>query len=399
LTAGYCNKGRNFEPYGRELCKTLSRLGRPCSVAVCGLVGKTAKQMVEGLNSTVLSDAVHNNGQGLDRIASQHEIGLAIIMAGTNDLSRGLDPDHILSNLKAIHGACHKRNVPTVAIIPPVKARGLIRTVQQRLAGLMIEWSRQASSSSLLVATFDAEKFAPRKPAGLWDGDEIHMSAEGQRTFGQRLAERLACLPLFAERFGVNVSGDVGPEKKRTLTGFFAAKKVETVSGARKESTGHAVPEPITCVEDVDIDEVEKACREKSGSVPGEACREASKNVKMSISKSCLGLATHADLRSLLQQLARALLQNASTMQMQHQQLMLGLTMSCETTGGDSSGWSGSIDIPSLANQELLGEAIMDSLGKLADRASAGLGLVENSAKQGKWSTIRNLIARLQVKQ
>merc|ERR550532_3249570 len=109
--------------------------------------------------------------------------------------------------------------------------------MQQRLAGLLISWGRSAPP---VVGVFDVEKMVPRKPAGhFWDAsDEVHMSAAGQRTLGERLGERIACFPQVAQlrqgnqSFGIpGAGGQQLGSCSGTLTGMFAVKQSSAAAG------------------------------------------------------------------------------------------------------------------------------------------------------------------------
>jgi len=438
LTAGYCSRGRIFQPYGCTLSDTLGQLGIASSVAVCGLVGKTAGQMVEGMRAQALSDSVGHVGQGLDCILVKSKPDLAIIMAGTNDLSRNMGPESIFSAIKKLHELCHTQRIPTVALIPPHKARGVLRKVQERVAGLMIEWSR---ASPMIVALFDVEKLAPRKPAGHnWESDEIHLSRAGQQALGERLAERLACLPLLKERRSAmdkerncktGESADPGAYvqhvagRKRTLTGFLASTKggmaqPNAVPGLSKSDTNDKLSQSSDiCIVDVSEEDSKRAkvsaqtsmtSAQEDDSKPGKAsiginaksaegrnrgARAAS--IAVARARLCVSLmfsdfAKHGGLSSALRKIAEDLAGQFSKSNLAggHGMQTIGLSIDCE-----GCGWSGHVDVNKLQGEGLPGGTIQGALKTLADRSCHALGFSTESMRSGavdtgsKCSTIR----------
>jgi len=199
-----------------------------------------------GLFSGQLRELLDN--QGGDVLAPGY--GLAIIMAGTNDI--GISDDAaaaVPAHVEAMHRHCWARGVPTVAItIPESRPATLISTITQRRmranAGIVAALTGAASpcaddtseiSSAAAVSSGPAgaspagaspagaspaphpevstevptevptERFMERcvalvdstgllpfaEGSGLWDPDGLHLSAEGYRALGERLAERL----------------------------------------------------------------------------------------------------------------------------------------------------------------------------------------------------------------
>lgn len=424
LTAGFCNRGRTFQPYGRRLSAILEKLGIPSSVSVCGLCGKTARQMVEGLRWQTLNDYLNNKGPGLERMLSDCRPDLAIILAGTNDLLRGASPESVLSDVRKLHAACHAVGVPTVALIPPVKKLGSARTMQQRAASLLVEWSK---TIPLVVATFDVEKVVPRKPVGLWDSDEVHMAASGQDAFGERLGERLACLPLLAQRAGQagNLARQTheSSDRKRTLTGMFASKKAIATTTQQPIDQKHEVPptSPGMLGSQKRPDDAAEAVK-LHADVPGDSPRgtqstppshqfpkdqpfastNASRSsavtspIEFDTSWACSGFKTGTEVLPVLKKLAERLATHLSKSHavFDNQVLTLGLNISDDGTWG----WSGCLNV-SRGSCRLLGDAIFASMESLADRASLALGLDADSRKAdtGRWSSVRHIIARLQI--
>mmetsp|Transcript_128557 Transcript_128557/g.333271 ORF Transcript_128557/g.333271 Transcript_128557/m.333271 type:complete len:430 (+) Transcript_128557:83-1372(+) len=187
LTAGFAANGQQFEPYGRAMAERLAGAGTACEVAVCGLSGKTAREMV-ATSSTSLADIVGNRGKGLVRALEEDgPFDLVLIMAGTNDMGHGAQPETILQDLQRLHGLCHERGVPTVALAPPPAP----------VAGSAREQMRQRFTAKLralsqgmerMVACVDPADIVPASALGLWEQDGLHFTPAGSRQFGAGLA-------------------------------------------------------------------------------------------------------------------------------------------------------------------------------------------------------------------
>jgi len=424
LTAGYCSHGRVFEPYGRMLCNALQRVGIASNVNICGLVGKTADHLVEGLQLPVLRDQLEHEGLGLARMIYECRPDLVVLMAGTNDLSRGHSPERTFGSVQKLHAACNAHRIPTVALIPPVKMRGPTRIMQQRLAALLIEWANKSSS---VVGIFDVEKMVPRRPPRhFWDADEIHMSLEGQRTLGERLGERLACLPLLAAARTNSsdlchdaisgVDGQSAGDCARTLTGFFATKNVTAANRSAVPAQQHAATHlPVG-------GEVTRcglqACLEAAPPAPTTMSAIGKQDCNAHISPSghgvvpatgtppsfsassiCLGIKGFSALSAVLQSLVHTLVKHEKAMSVQRgcRKITVGLNVWGENLGG----WTGVGDLQADL-QRLQGDAIFEKLQFLANRACAALSLstAAGSAPAGagdRWGDVNHVTARLQV--
>lgn len=197
LTAGFCDSGMSFEPYGRTLADFLGKAGIASEVSVCGLSGRTAEEMISQKDSAVFTDCagVDHVGKGLARILNDDSaFNVAVILVGTNDLgfagcTAGLTANHILARVQQLHAICHQRGISTIALVPPCEMQGPMRVMQRQLAALLATWARKEPH---VLALYDVEELVPRaRSNGLWDLDDIHMSAAGQRMLGQRLAQLL----------------------------------------------------------------------------------------------------------------------------------------------------------------------------------------------------------------
>jgi len=183
LTAGFHAGGRAFEPYGNTLSDELRSSGSSCRVSVCGLSGLTAGEMVQNMSNPTVWDVVGQPGQGL-AVLLQSSPDLVIIMAGTNDIGKGMGPKAILGDLAALHAECHARGVPTVALAPSTVASGPSRLGRDTLARLLQTWSRATPGC---IAYLDMEDLVDHSGRTFWDSDGLHLSAMGSRALGHRL--------------------------------------------------------------------------------------------------------------------------------------------------------------------------------------------------------------------
>lgn len=193
LTAGFCNSGVQFEPYGRTLVKELKASGIPCEVIVSGHNGRTAKEMVAALSTSIL-DVVELPGKGLARILDEDAPpDIVIIMAGTNDMGKGAKMEAIAQDVARLHAACHRRGVPTIALVPPPapSAPPQRENCRLRLQGLLEEW---AAGEAGVEAVLDPGQWAPSGGSGIWDADGLHFCPGGSILLGQSLAPHVAKL-------------------------------------------------------------------------------------------------------------------------------------------------------------------------------------------------------------
>jgi len=210
LTAGMCSSGRRFVPYARYLVDEMLP-----EVAVeawsCGLSGLRASSLVQALDAREIADCASRTGKGLRRILRESgPFDLALIMAGTNDLSQKQasidvslkDPQAIVQAVRELHDACHEEGVPTVALsIPPSRAMstglGEWARYQKRWMfanGMMKAWAKSPEASAEgLVGFIDMNEVLPfREGTDLWEKDGLHFSAAGSRYVGKAVARRVA---------------------------------------------------------------------------------------------------------------------------------------------------------------------------------------------------------------
>lgn len=200
LTVGWYLQGRQYEPYGRSLAEHLGEVLSACEVTVCGHSGHTAEQMVANADKLAVEDVGGRLGKGLRRCLDEavHRPDLVLIMAGTNDLGRHADPSRVLEDLVKLHGICHSRGVPTVAIAPPQAPRApkgsAFEVSRSRLQSILSHWVHGAAGAAAFV---DPAELVPAVAGGAcWDPDGLHLSPAGQRLLGKRLSTILSPLLL-----------------------------------------------------------------------------------------------------------------------------------------------------------------------------------------------------------
>lgn len=255
LTAGFFAGGRLYAPYGRDMADVLAAAagGSPRSapaVSVCGHSGHTAKEMVSNLDVEAAVDVGGNHGQGLRRIllgleqAGQRP-GLALIMAGTNDLGVGRDPDAIFSDVRQLHLVCHTRGVRTVILtVPPAPRclRGPWEDGRRRLNALLATWAATAAPDVAAVVDTGAVLLPPGQSAHLWDPDGLHFSAAGSRVLGHSLARGLA--PLIQVDAAAVASAFV-PASLTAPAGHFKAPTAPAAALGHGPATPTSLPFPL----------------------------------------------------------------------------------------------------------------------------------------------------------
>merc|ERR1719277_1088774 len=169
------------------MVQQLAASGAACEVAVCGLSGKTAREMVASA-STSLVDIVGNRGKGLIRALEEDgPFDLVLIMAGTNDMGHGAKSGAVLQDLQRLHRLCHERGVPTVALAPsPAPVAGAAR--EQMRQRFIAELQALGQRMEGIVACVDPADIVPASAPGLWERDGLHFNPAGSRQLGAGLA-------------------------------------------------------------------------------------------------------------------------------------------------------------------------------------------------------------------
>jgi len=186
-------RGAAFEPYGKTLGGALTKAGVASEVWSCGLCGFTAHEMVAEINDREThADAVWQVGTGLAWLLDNTDPlpDLVLIMAGTNDLRKGIDAHRTLLAVKELHLACHARGVATIALAAPLPQRGR----QQKFSKLLRSWCAQQPS---VQAFFDPEEILQRgRGSRYWEADTLHFTAHGSKQLATKLAGAIAPMLL-----------------------------------------------------------------------------------------------------------------------------------------------------------------------------------------------------------
>ncbi|CAJ1373763.1 unnamed protein product [Effrenium voratum] len=197
LTAGFCQQGRKFEPYGRTLATALGQLLQtPCEVLVCGHSGHTASQMVANLDARAVTDVGGQVGKGLRRsLQESPRIDLVLLMTGTNDIGKSVEPNVILEDIIKLHEVCQQHGVASAALSPPpIPSDAFAEANRRRLRDLTAMWSSAAAN---VRAFIDPGHFIPANAANAWDPDRLHFSPAGSQLLGQQLARTV--LPVLRQ--------------------------------------------------------------------------------------------------------------------------------------------------------------------------------------------------------
>eukprot|EP00438_Fugacium_kawagutii_P018906 Skav236692 [mRNA] locus=scaffold847:291979:313758:- [translate_table: standard] len=199
LTAGFCDKGMKFEPYGRTLAKMLGTLLKvPCEVLVCGHSGHTAAEMVANMDQAAITDVGGQVGKGLRRSLADasRQPDLVLLMTGTNDIGKGVEPSAVLEEIIKLHEVCKKHGVLSVALSPPpIPMDASAEATRRRLRDLLAMWS---SSVGHVQGFIDPGHLVPSNCSKSWDPDRLHFSPAGSQLLGQQLAH--AILPMLTRR-------------------------------------------------------------------------------------------------------------------------------------------------------------------------------------------------------
>jgi len=223
LTAGFCDNGRRFTPYGHALREGLTFAGVACEVTICGLSGLTAKEMVADSHSQAIKDVTGQFGRGLMRILDDDRpFDLVIIMSGTNDLGQSAPVQSVLDSTAQLHALCHQRGIATVALAPPLTPHNHCTREARRSIKLCLD-SWQRNSAHLCQALIDPEEVIPRDAKPHWEPDGIHFSPSGSHALGQQLAAMI--VPLLARgRKDGNVSSKAYSEYQCAIPSSNQAK-------------------------------------------------------------------------------------------------------------------------------------------------------------------------------
>mmetsp|Transcript_3810 Transcript_3810/g.5916 ORF Transcript_3810/g.5916 Transcript_3810/m.5916 type:complete len:299 (+) Transcript_3810:80-976(+) len=199
-TVGYSKNGNS--PYGECLAEALGDAGLFCEVTSCGLCDFTSEDLANALDAPYIEAGVGPSGKGLAYILGKCQFDLVIIMVGTNDLGRRLDPVMIQAFTTKLHSACHVNGIPTVSILPPTVSPDSdnnmfkeVRAIRKRLIEGMSMWFGSCEHVLLSLdceATFRPGKAYSKSVTQSGKPDGICLSALGSKQLAQELALQLA---------------------------------------------------------------------------------------------------------------------------------------------------------------------------------------------------------------
>jgi len=195
-TAGFRGINKAYTPYGHQLADTLRLAGISCEVTSVGLCGFTSEGLVNDIDARLIQPKVGPSGEGLALMLRESDFDLVVIMIGTNDLGRRMDPMVTLSFVTRLHNTCHAAGIPTVNIVPPsvstISKHPLakaIRESRKQLAEVMNTWAKDVPQ---ILLSLDCETVAPKSMAQFYEPDDIHLSAQGSKKLAQGLAMQLS---------------------------------------------------------------------------------------------------------------------------------------------------------------------------------------------------------------
>jgi len=194
LTAGYTvmYSGSTFHPYA-DLMNAACSLLQADSI---GMSGWTTSQLVESMNELRITDAFHNEGQGLSIALSQKQYDLVCIMAGTNDLGHGLKTELIKENLQRLHDTVLSAGVKSLAIgIPESHYVRAVKSADERrteVNNFLRELSEKKSDMFYVDCPVNYTK-------ALFSTDGLHFSEEGYKTLSQGILHKITTIPGFED--------------------------------------------------------------------------------------------------------------------------------------------------------------------------------------------------------
>jgi lysophospholipase L1-like esterase len=194
---GYIGEGKNISPYGQALAAALRVAGVSCEVTCCGLCGFTSEELVDRINAPYIQPKTGPSSKGLAHVLKDAApFDLVIIMVGTNDIGRFMDPRMTLAFTTRLHSACHALGIKTINIVPPTvgcnfklnEFQTQMRESRTRLAEITNAW---AAGNPHVLLSLDCETLVPKNIAQLWEWDDIHFSIHGSQQLAKNLASQL----------------------------------------------------------------------------------------------------------------------------------------------------------------------------------------------------------------
>jgi len=148
----------------------------------------TAEEMAQGSHASLV-DQCGIPWKGLARVLDEDgPFDLVIIMAGTNDLPYAHTRATAAANLRQLHLACHRHNVPTIALAPPPAPVGNQRWRNNRQV-LLEEMVVELRDLRAQVTCMDPGQMLLATDAMMWDPDGLHFSQIGSYALGKSLAK------------------------------------------------------------------------------------------------------------------------------------------------------------------------------------------------------------------
>lgn len=126
-------------------------------------------------------------------VLSRSGIGSVVLLAGTNDLSRGIPAERLIAELQRLVDTAQAADLEVLLVtIPPAVGREPSEQAARRTVN---EWVRRRSGADAVV---DADRLLrdpgeqERLAAGFDVGDGLHLSVAGHRALAAEVAEALA---------------------------------------------------------------------------------------------------------------------------------------------------------------------------------------------------------------
>lgn len=183
LTAGTNpnGPGGNY-PYAKKLTELL---GPSAEVRATGFPGWTTKGMRDGINFPASGWSNPHDGLGLQLKKASYDV--VVILAGTNDLGRGVEPEEIGDNLRFLYDLCRENGVSKVLALAIPDSRFLATNERVRQKRDKVEeWIRRYESESSEFLSFVPLSFSWDQR--LYDRDGLHLNVAGYVRLGEDVA-------------------------------------------------------------------------------------------------------------------------------------------------------------------------------------------------------------------
>jgi lysophospholipase L1-like esterase len=158
----------------------------PSEIRWAGFPGWTTKDLRNNVNVPSSS----RSQDGLEIQLQKDDYDVVVILAGTNDLGRGIEPEDIVDNLTFLYGLCHSHNVSKVLAVAIPDSHYLARNSdargrRDRVTELMEKYGNESRGFlSVVRPTFGWSDSGKT----LYDRDGLHLNELGY----ERLAKDVA---------------------------------------------------------------------------------------------------------------------------------------------------------------------------------------------------------------